>query len=199
MKIFAIALIATLIAPGAWAAELDLGIAHPGMSLDEFRSVTWPAGTSVHCSNDGEPLPGSAAVPLTVPAPVARLGGTRCGLFNQDGSGWHPAAIPIAGTGSEVWGKFFPDSHGTPRLVQFLIKQPAEAFNQLADHFSELFGDPEMREDGLARWQSDNAEATIIDDGGHSLLAFIIDTRRQAALNARISHQPRHPAKEHHK
>ncbi|MCR6628999.1 MAG: hypothetical protein NVV74_02500 [Magnetospirillum sp.] len=184
-------LLLTLLAPAAWASEFDLGFAHPGMTLDEFRAITWPSGMSVRCSGEDDLPPESDNVRLSVPRPVAQLGGTRCGLFSHGDDGWHTQNLDLAGSGAEVWGKFFPDGGGTPRLVQLLIKQPPESFEALADYFTERFGPPELRQQGLARWQGEGAEATIIEDGGKTLLAFVIDTRLQAALNARMSHQPR--------
>lgn len=193
MKVALIAALLTLLAPAAGAFELDLGFAHPGMTLEEFRASAWPQGVVVRCSGEVDLPPESDTVRLSVPSPIARLGGTRCGLFTRHDSGWQPTQMPLAGTGAEIWGKFFPDRVGTPRLVQLLIKQPAQAFAPLVEHFSERFGPPEQRQRNLARWQSPEAEATIIEDGGKTLLAFIIDTKLQAALNARMSHQPRRP------
>lgn len=193
MKSAAAALLLALLAQPAWAADLDLGFARPGMTADEFRAAAWPAGVSVRCSGEDDLPPESETVRLSVPRPVARLGGTRCGLFTHDDDGWHTYDLEVAGTGAEVWGKFFPDHDGTLRLVQFVIKQPPQAFDALAGFFAERFGPPQTRQSGLARWETASAEAAIIEDGGRNLLAFIIDTRLQAALNARISHQPRHP------
>lgn len=198
MKIAVTAALLTLLAPAAWASDLDLGFAHPGMTLDAFRAAQWPTGITVRCSGEADLPPESDTVRLSVPNPIARLGGTRCGLFRHDETGWHTTPLPVAGTGAEIWGKFFPDRDGTPRLVQFIVKQPAEAFAALADFFTGRFGPPETRQPNLARWQTAEAEATIINDGGKTLLAFIIDTRLQAALNARMSQQPRRPdAKDH--
>lgn len=194
MKVAFTAALLGLLASAAGAAELDLGFARPGMTLDQFRASTWPAGISVRCSGEADLPPESDTVRLSVPAPVARLGGTRCGLFRHDDTGWHTTTLPLAGAEAEIWGKFFPDPAGTPRLVQLLIRQQPEAFDRLADFFAERFGPPELRQAKLARWQTAEAEATVIEDGGKSMMAFIIDTKLQAALNARISHQPRHPA-----
>lgn len=194
MKVAFTAALLTLLASAAGAADMDLGFARPGMTLDQFRASSWPQGISVRCSGEADLPPESDSVRLSVPAPVARLGGTRCGLFSHNGSGWHTTTLAVAGTAAEIWGKFFPDQAGTPRLVQLLIRQPPQAFDQLADFFTERFGPPELRQDRLARWQTPEAEATVIEDGGKAMLAFIIDTKLQTALNARMSHQPRQPA-----
>lgn len=191
MKILPTAALLLLCAPAAWAVELDLGFARPGMTLDEFRASAWPEGVSVRCSGEADLPPESDTVRLSVPDPVARLGGTRCGLFRREDANWVTAPLPVAGADAEVWGKFFPDHSGTPRLVHLLLRQPPQAFDQLADYFTERFGPPESRRAKLARWQTDDAEATIIEDGGKAMLAFIIDTKLQAMLNARMSHQPR--------
>ncbi|HTH16150.1 MAG TPA: hypothetical protein VL974_05820 [Magnetospirillum sp.] len=191
MKTAALIALLALMAPAAWAADFDFGFARPGMTLDEFRASTWPAGVSVRCSGEADLPPESATVRLSVPSPVARLGGTRCGLFTKNGGNWQTSGIDMAGTATEVWGKFFPDRDGTPRLVQLLLKQPPKAFDALADHFTQRFGAPAVRQAKLARWETEEAEATIIEDGGRTLLAFVIDTRLQSALNARMSHQPR--------
>lgn len=196
MKVAATAALLVLLAPvllarAAWAADLDLGFARPGMTLDDFRAGPWPAGVAARCSGEADLPPESDSVRLSVPLPVARLGGTRCGLFVRDGAGWRSTGLAVAGTEAEMWGKFFPDRAGTLRLVHLVIRQPPEAFAALADHFAERFGPPETRRPGLARWHTAEAEATIIDDGGKKMLAFIIDTRLQAMLNARISQQPR--------
>lgn len=194
MKILCTAALLVLLAPAAWAADLDLGFARPGMTLDEFRASAWPAGVSVRCSGEADLPPESDNVRLSVPGPVARLGGTRCGLFRRDGAGWATAPLTLAGTDAEVWGKFFPDQAGTPRLLHLVMRLPPQAFDAVADHFAERFGPPELRQTRLARWQTQDAEAAIIEDGAKSMLAFVIDTRLQAALNQRVSHQPRHPA-----
>ncbi len=194
MKVAVTAALLALSAPAAWAFDLDLGFAHPGMTLEEFRAVPWPAGTSVRCSGEADLPPESDNVRLSVPGPVARLGGTRCGLFSQDAAGWHTIGLPLAGADAEVWAKFFPDRDGTPRLLHLILQQPAAAFGPLSRHFTEQFGPADLHRDGLARWQTAEAEATIIADGGPSLLAFVIDTRLQAALHARTSHHLRRPA-----
>lgn len=194
MKVALTAALLTVLAPAAWAFDLDLGFAHPGMTLDEFRASGWPAGVTVRCSGEIDLPPESETVRLSVPSPIARLGGTRCGLFTHHNGGWHTYGLPVAGNDAEIWGKFFPDRDGTARMVQLLIKQPPQAFGALADFFAERFGPPELRQGKLARWQSPDAEAAIIEDGGKNLLAFIIDTKLQTALNARMSHQPRQPA-----
>lgn len=194
MKSLRTAAFFALLAPSAWAAELDLGFARPGMSLDQFRDGNWPQGIAVRCSGEADLPPESDNVRLSVPAPVARLGGTRCGLFSRDGDAWRPATLPIGGAPAEVWGKFFPDQAGTPRLLHLVMRLPPEAFDRVADHFTERFGPPASRQDKLARWQTDDAEAAIIEDGGKAMLAFLIDTKLQAALNRRVGHQPRQPA-----
>lgn len=193
MKIaFTAALLAAL-APAAWAAEMDLGFARPGMTLDQFRAGPWPEGVGVRCSGEADLPPESDTVRLSVPDPIARLGGTRCGLFRRDGAAWVTAPLSVAGADGEIWGKFFPDPAGTPRLVHLLIRQTPANFQALADAFTERFGAPELRDAHLARWQGEEAEATIIEDGATMMLAFVIDTRLQAILNARTSHQPRRP------
>lgn len=194
MKTLRTAALLTVLAPAAWAAELDLGFARPGMTLDEFRASAWPEGTAVRCAGETDLPPESETVRLSVPGPVARLGGTRCGLFSRDGAGWRTAPLPIAGTAAEVWGKFFPDQSGTPRLLHLVLRLPPQAFDAIADHFGQRFGAPELRQAKLARWHTPEAEATIIEDGAKAMLAFVIDTRLQAALNQRVSHQPRQPA-----
>lgn len=187
------AALSMLLTPVAWAADFDLGFARPGMTLDEFRASTWPEGTSVRCSGEADLPSESDSVRLSVPSPVAELGGTRCGLFHRQDGDWHLTVLPVAGIETAVWGKFFPDRSGTPRLMHLVLRQPATGFGPLADHFTERFGPPEARRDNLARWQSDEAEAMIIVDGG-ILLAFVIDTRLQAALHARTSHHSRRPS-----
>lgn len=198
MKIAPVSVLLALLAPAAWAGEFDLGFARPGMTLDEFRAFAWPDGVSVRCTGEDDLPPESDTVRLTVPRPVARLGGQRCGLFTKDGANWQTYGVDIAGTPAEVWGKFFPDRDGTPRLVQLLLKQPPAAFAPLVEYFVERFGAPMLRKKGLARWEGEGAEASIIDDGGRTLLAYVIDTRLQAAMNARAGHQPRPGAKEKH-
>lgn len=189
---FTAALLAAL-APAAWAADMDLGFARPGMTLEQFRAGPWPEGIGVRCSGEADLPPESDTVRLSVPDPIARLGGTRCGLFRRDGAAWATAPLNVAGADGEIWGKFFPDPAGTPRLVHLLIRQTPANFAALADFFAARLGPPELREARLARWQNTEAEATIIEDGGKMMLAFIIDTRLQAFLNARTSHQPRRP------
>lgn len=190
MKTIAVLLLFLVLAPTVRAAEFDLGFARSGMTLDEFRAGAWPDGTIVRCSGEADLPPESDDVRLAVPDPVARLGGTRCGLFHQSGTQWHPSVIQVAGIETQVWGKFFPDRSGTPRLMHLVLRQPAAAFGVLADYFGERFGEPELRRDNLARWQEPEAEVAIIVDGG-ILLAFVIDTRLQAALHARTSHHIR--------
>lgn len=194
MKVASIAALLSLLAFGAQAADMDLGFARPGMTLDQFRAGPWPNGVHVRCSGEADLPPESETVRLSVPAPVARLGGTRCGLFHRHGGAWSMSPLPMAGTEAEVWGKFFPDQSGTPRLLHLILRLPPQAFDQIADFLTERFGEPELRQSRLARWQSDEAEAAIIEDGGKAMLAFVIDTKLQAALNQRVSHQPRHPA-----
>lgn len=192
MKVASFALLLALSLPvAAPAADLDLGFAHPGMSVDEFRAAAWPEGVSVRCSGEADLPPESDTVRLAVPKPVARLGGTRCGLFRQQDGTWKPSRLVLAGHETEVWGKFFPDRAGVTRLVQLVLKQPASGFTALVAHLTEHFGDPDERGPHLVRWQTDDAEAAIIDDGSKNLLVFIIDTRLQSALNARTSHQTR--------
>lgn len=194
MKILRTAAVLALMAPGAWAADLDLGFARPGMTLDQFRDGGWPQGVAVRCSGEADLPPESDNVRLSVPAPVARLGGTRCGLFSRDGTGWRPTTLPLAGSAAEIWAKFFPDQSGTPRLLHLVMRLPPDAFDGVAAHFTEHFGPPASRQGKLARWQTPEAEATVIEDGAKAMLAFIIDTRLQAALNQRVSHQPRQSA-----
>ncbi len=192
MKVAFTALVMALASVPALAAEsaFDLGFARPGMTLADFRAFGWPTDVSVRCSGEDDLPPESETVRLAVPRPIAKLGGLRCGLFSHDQAGWHPYGLELAGNPSEIWGKFFPDRDGIPRLVQLVIKQPPQGFAALADHFTTSFGPPGQRDGHLARWESGDAEATIIEDGSKSLLAFIIDTRLQAALNARMTHQP---------
>lgn len=189
MKVATLASLLILASASAWGADLDLGFAHPGMSVEEFRASSWPPGIAVRCSGEADLPPESDSVRLTVPQPVARLGGTRCGLFHQQDGAWKPSRLTMAGGETEVWGKFFPDRTGTSRLVQLVLKQPASGFAALAAHLTEHFGEPDENTSRLVRWQTDEAEATIIDDGSKNLLVFIIDTRLQSALNARTSHQ----------
>lgn len=183
-----------LLAPAAWAGELDLGFARPGMTQDEFRTGAWPEGVTVRCTGEADLPPESDTVRLSVPDPVARLGGSRCGLFRRGGDGWVAAPLPMAGADAEIWAKFFPDAAGTPRLLHLLVRQQAGNFAALADYFGDRFGPPELRQANLARWQTADAEAAVIADGSRLMLAFVIDTRLQAMLNQRISHQPRRPA-----
>ncbi|HLO75717.1 MAG TPA: hypothetical protein VK196_04595 [Magnetospirillum sp.] len=163
------------------------------MTIDDFRTAQWPQGVTARCTGEADLPPESETVRLSVPTPIARMGGIRCGLFTHDDAGWHTYGLPVAGFEAEIWGKFFPDRNGAARMVQLLIKQQPQAFDALADFFTDRFGAPELRQGRLARWQTAEAEAAIIEDGGKSLLAFVIDTRLQAALNARMSHQPRRP------
>lgn len=190
MKVASLVLLLAVVAPCAQAADLDLGFARPGMSVEEFRAAPWPQGITVRCSGEADLPPESDAVRLAVPGPVGRLGGTRCGLFRQQDGVWHPASLPLAGGDTELWGKFFPDRGGASRLVHLVLKQPATGFAALSAHLTEHFGEPDQRGPHLLRWQTAEAEATIIDDGSKNLLVFIIDTRLQAALNTRASHQP---------
>lgn len=198
MKVAYTTALLALLAPAAWAGELDMGFARPGMTLDQFRAGPWADGVTVRCSGEADLPPESESVRLSVPAPVARLGGTRCGLFLRDGGGWRTSPLQLGGTKAEVWGKFFPDGSGTPRLLHLVLRMPPDAFEHAADFLTQRFGPPEQRQARLARWQTPEAEATLIDDGGKAMLAFIIDTKLQAALNQRSSHQPRHNAKDKH-
>jgi len=189
----ALSLISALAFTPAMAAaqQLDLGFARPGMSLSEFKAFSWPHGVTVRCSGEDDLPPESETVRLAVPRPIAKLGGLRCGLFSQDNGNWRTHGFQLAGSPSEVWGKFFPDRDGTPRLVQLLIKQPNKGFDALADHFASRLGQPQTRDRKLARWETAEAEAVIIHDGSPTLLAYVIDTRLQAQLNTRMTTQPR--------
>lgn len=198
MKVATIATLLVLASASAWGADLDLGFAHPGMSVEEFRAADWPQGIAVRCSGEADLPPESDSVRLAVPGPVARLGGTRCGLFHQQDGAWLPSRLVLAGAETELWGKFFPDRTGTSRLVQLVLKQPASGFAALAAHLTGHFGEPDENSPHLVRWQTDDAEATLIDDGSRNLLVFIIDTRLQAALNARTGHQPKPKGQKSH-
>jgi|AGTN01.3.fsa_nt_gi hypothetical protein len=172
-------------------ATLDLGFAHAGMTLDEFRDGGWPGGAAVLCSGDAGIPDDAPQVDFSVPKGVAQLGGLRCGVFSPARHGWRPHAIDLAGTPTEVWGLFFPDPGGTPRLLQLLLKQSSESFAALADYFTARFGPARVRGHGLAHWDTAEADAAIIEDGGKRLHAYLIDNRLQAALNARMSQHPR--------
>lgn len=191
MKVAFTAALLCLLAPAAWAGDMDLGFARPGMTLDEFRAGPWPKDLSVRCSGEADLPPESDTVRLSVPGPVARMGGTRCGLFRQSGTGWSTAPLTVAGHDAEVWGKFIPDQGGKPRLLHLVLRMAPAAFDQVADFFTERLGPPESRRGHVVRWQDDDSEATVIEDGSKSMLAFVIDTRLQAMLNRRVGHQPK--------
>lgn len=198
MKRAALAVAATTLAAlyvagpaGADTGPLDLGFAHAGMALPEFRQQQWPGDGIVLCSDDAEIPSEIRSMRFDVPDAVANLGGIRCGVFVFTAGGWRPDELKLAGTPTQVWGLFFPDRDGTPRLLQLLLKQSPDSFASLADYFTTRFGPAKLRQPGLARWDSDEALAAIIDDGGQRLHAYLIDNHLQATLNARMSQHPR--------
>lgn len=194
MKRAVLTLVATILATLPARADtgpLDLGFAHAGMSLPEFRQQQWPGDGIVLCSGDAEIPSEIRSMRFDVPDAIANLGGIRCGVFTFTAGGWRPDALRLADTPTQVWGLFFPDRDGTPRLLQLLLKQSPESFAALADYFTTRFGPAQLRQPGLARWDHDEALAAIIDDGGKKLHAYLIDNRLQATLNARMSQHPR--------
>lgn len=189
MKVAYIAVALVLAATSAFAAdkEFDLGFARPGMMQGQFRFAAWPAGVKVFCSDDKdrpEELDKSA---FLLPKGIARAGATRCGLFLKDDAGWRQYRLEVAGWSTEVWGMFFPDGAGQPRLVQLFLKQPRDAFETLSAHFASRFGTPLESKARLARWSNPTNDAAIIEDGGTNLHAYVIDNRLQATMNTRMS------------
>lgn len=188
--LFAVAMTMATLPVHAATGSLDLGFARAGMTLDEFRQQQWPGDGMVLCSGDAEIPSEIRSLPFDVPAGIANLGGTRCGVFTFTAGGWRPDEMKLGQAQAQVWGLFFPDRSGTPRLLQLLLKQTPESFDALADFFTEHFGPADRREPGLARWDGDEADAAIIDDGGKRLHAYLIDNHLQAVLNARMSQHP---------
>lgn len=188
------ALLALAVSPaGAADQEFDLGFARPGMMQNQFRAAAWPAGVKVFCSNDQDRPHHWDQDHFDLPKGISRLGASRCGLFTLDGAEWRLYRLDVAGWSTDVWGMFFPDGSGTPRLVQLLLKQPKDAFAPLAAHFAAHFGEPQERSSHLARWGNASNDATIIEDGDGKLRAYVIDNRLQAAMNTRMSHHTNRP------
>lgn len=192
MKVVSLAALALLIATPSLAAEqeFDLGFARPGMMQGQFRFGAWPAGVKVFCSDDKDRPAELDKAAFTLPKGIARMGASRCGLFAKDDTGWRPYQLAVAGQPTDVWGMFFPDRSGQPRLVQLFLKQPKEAFDTLADYLAGRFGAPMERTRRLVRWSNPANDAAIIEDGGNHLHAYVIDNRLQASMNTRMSHQP---------
>lgn len=189
MKVAALAALVAVSPLAAFAAdkEFDLGFARPGMMQGQFRFGAWPAGVKVFCSDDKDRPEELDKAAFALPKGIARMGATRCGLFAKDEAGWRQHRLEVAGWSTEVWGMFFPDGSGTPRLVQLFLTQPKEAFDGLAAHFAARFGAPLEKKPRLARWSNPGNDAAIIEDGGKALHAYVIDNRLQAAMNTRMS------------
>lgn len=184
-----LAVLLALAAPSAFAAdkEFDLGFARPGMMQGQFRFAAWPAGVKVFCSDDKDRPEELDKAAFILPKGIARLGASRCGLFTQDEKGWRQYRLEVAGWSTEIWGMFFPDGAGTPRLVQLFLKQPKDSFETLRSYFADRFGPPMEQHARLARWSNPTNDAAIIEDGGKSLHAYVIDNKLQAVLNGRMS------------
>lgn len=188
MRALAIAAALVLLAPAALAEdrEYDLGFARPGMMQGQFRYGAWPAGVKVFCSDDKDRPEELDKAGFALPKGIARMGASRCGLFAEDKDGWRPYRLETAGWSTELWGLFFPDGAGTPRLVQLYLTQPAEAFDSLYRAWTDKLGPPTEKRAKLARWSNARNDAAIIHDGGASLHAYLVDNRLQAAMNARM-------------
>lgn len=189
MKVAAIAAALLLAATSAFAAdkEFDLGFARPGMMQGQFRFAAWPAGVKVFCSDDKDRPEELDKAAFVLPKGIVKLGASRCGLFTKDDGGWRQYRLEVAGWSTEIWGMFFPDGAGSPRLVQLFIKQPKESFGTLSAHFASRFGPPLESNARLARWSNPTNDAAIIEDGGASLHAYVIDNKLQATMNGRMS------------
>ncbi|MBC7906256.1 MAG: hypothetical protein H7Y60_05850 [Rhodospirillaceae bacterium] len=192
MKVAAALTALLLAATPAFAAdkEFDLGFARPGMMQGQFRFGAWPAGVKVFCSDDKDRPEELDKAAFLLPKGIARLGASRCGLFAKDDAGWRQYRLEVAGWSTEVWGMFFPDGAGQPRLVQLFLKQPKESFETLSTHFAGRFGPPKESKARLARWSNSTNDAAIIEDGGTNLHAYVIDNRLQESMNVRMSQHP---------
>ncbi len=192
-----LACLAALLAMPAQAGDpvadtgFDLAATHPGISLDEFRQTAWPDGARAICSSDSDRPDSIDPRQLLLPKGVAAMGAARCGLYQGQGDDWHLYRPQLAGQPTEIWGKFFPDRSGTPRMVQLVLKQPKQSIDALADYFDHAFGAPSLRHRHLARWNKNGADISVIEDGGDYLYAYLIDNALQSAMNARMSQHPK--------
>ncbi|MBC7953214.1 MAG: hypothetical protein H7Z12_15510 [Rhodospirillaceae bacterium] len=189
MKVAALTAALLLAAASAFAAdkEFDLGFARPGMMQGQFRFAAWPAGVKVFCSDDKDRPEELDKAAFVLPKGIVKLGASRCGLFTKDENGWRQYRLEVAGWSTEIWGMFFPDGAGSPRLVQLFIKQPKESFATLSAHFASRFGPPLESNARLARWSNSTNDAAIIEDGGTTLHAYVIDNKLQQSMNGRMS------------
>lgn len=191
MKTSWIALAGLFAAWPAWSDDrlpFDLGFAHVGMDLTQFRDASWPDGVRVWCSADSD-QPGE--VNFDLPRGAERLRVRMCGLFAQDGSGqWKRTPLTLAGWPGKVSAVFFPDRTGTPRLAQLTLSLPPQAFDDLARDWDGQFGLPNRRLDHLVGWSTPAVDAVIIDDGSVYMHAYLLDNDRQAEINRRMSQRP---------
>lgn len=189
MRIIVCALLLTLLALPAGAEDhvYDLGFAHAGMDLAEFRNGPWDQGRVICSSDDDRP----AEVEFFLPKGALRAGVSRCGLYaSDDGGRWHLLPKSVAGWPGEVLALFLPDQAGIQRLAQLKLVLPKAAFDDLAQTWDHLFGLPSFRRDQMVRWSSGAADATIIgDDGGH-VQAYLVDNSLQSRMNRRLGQMP---------
>ena len=184
--------VAILAAVPARAAEreaeraFDLGFARPGMMQGQFRFGAWPPGMAIRCSDDPD-LPKDLDRLLFMPKPMLDLGATRCALLAVDDKGaWKPAARKISGIPLEMAATFAPDMQGTRRLVQLFLTGPREAYAGLVRHFVSRFGPPLNESERLVHWQTPQAEALVMHEEGDTVLAMLIDSKLQEAMNQRL-------------
>lgn len=191
MKIAWLALVGLFAAWPAWSDDrvpFDLGFAHVGMDLAQFREASWPDGAKVICSNDHDR---PAAASFELPRGAERLGVRLCGLFSRDEAGeWQRQPLMIAGWPGKVSAIFFPDHAGNARLAQLSLALPPAAFDDVARDWDGQFGLPSRRRDHLVSWSTPAIDAVIIDDGGPSLHAYLLDNKRRTEINRRLSQHP---------
>lgn len=183
-----IAVLALLAAAPAAAAEraFDLGFARPGMMQGQFRFGAWPPGMAILCSDDPD-LPKDLGRQFYMPKQMLDLGATRCALMAVDDKGvWKPAARKISGIPLEMAATFAPDLQGTRRLVQLFLTGPREAYAGLVRHFVSRFGPPLNESERLVHWQSERGEALVMHEEGDTVLAMLIDSKLQEAMNQRL-------------
>lgn len=182
------ALVVTICALPARAEEggFDLGFAHAGMELSQFRNGPWDQGRVICSSDDDRP----GDVQFHLPKGVAKAGAARCGLYaSDDGQHWHHASKDVAGWPGEVVAEFLPDLAGTPRLAQLKLVLPQAAFDDVAQAWDHQFGLPTFRRDQMVHWSSRSTDAAIVGDGGH-VQAWLVDNSLQTSLNRRLGQMP---------
>jgi hypothetical protein len=187
-KMIALVLALVLAALPAWAAEreFDLGFARPGMMQGQFRFGAWPPGMAIYCSDDPD-LPKDLGRLLFMPKQMLDLGATRCSLMAVDEKGgWNVARRKIAGHPVEMSATFAPDLQGTRRLVQLFMNAPREGYAGMVRHFVARFGAPTSESERMVHWQTARNEALVMHEEGDTVLAMLIDTKLQEAMNQRL-------------